>query len=64
MNKSKCPHCGIELGNYLYANTCPHCSHELEHNTQPLVSSAAKQVHTERAWPILMFFRMVRFVES
>lgn len=36
MNKSKCPHCGTKLGNFMYADMCPHCHEELKHNTRPL----------------------------
>lgn len=64
MNKSKCPHCGIKLGNFLYADACPHCHHELEHNTKPLVSAPANELHKEAAWPIRVFLRVVRLVES
>jgi hypothetical protein len=64
MNKSKCPHCGVKLGNFLYADACPHCHHELEHNTKPLTSAPAHEPDKEAAWPIRLFLTAVRLVES
>jgi hypothetical protein len=64
MNKSKCPHWGVKLGNFLYADACPHCRHELEHNTKPLISAPANAPQREEAWPIRLFLTAVRFVES
>jgi len=64
MNKSKCPRCGVELGNFLYADACPNCCYELEHNIKPLISAPANKPQKEKAWPIRLFLRVVRFVES
>jgi hypothetical protein len=63
MNKSKCPHCGIKLGNFLYADACPHCHHELEQNTKPLIAAPAHELPKEAAWPIRLSLRVVRLVE-
>ncbi len=64
MNKSKCPHCGVKLGNFLYADACPHCHRELTHNKRILTSAPAMGPPKEGAWPILLFSRVMRFVES
>jgi hypothetical protein len=64
MNKTKCPHCGVTLGNFLYADACPHCHHELEQNTEILISAPANQPQTEEAWPIRLCLGVVRLVES
>jgi hypothetical protein len=64
MNKLKCPHGGIRLGNHLYADARPSCRHELEHDRKPLISGPANQARTEAVWPIRWFLRAVRFVES
>jgi predicted amidophosphoribosyltransferase len=64
MYKLKCPHCGIKLGNFLYADACPHCHEELKHNTRPLVSVIKKDSQKPKLWPVRLFFRIVRFVES
>lgn len=29
---TKCPHCRVKLGDYLYAYSCPHCKKLLAHN--------------------------------
>lgn len=31
MNLSKCPYCGVKLGNYRYADACPKCHKQLQH---------------------------------
>jgi hypothetical protein len=64
MNKSKCPHCGLKLGNFLYADACPHCHEELKHNTKPPDAGNKKSLHKEGVWPVRLFFGIVRFVES
>ena len=64
MNKSNCPHCGVKLGNFLYADACPHCHEELKHNTKPLVSDETKGLQKKKAWPLRIFFSLARFVES
>ena len=64
MNKSRCPHCGVKLGNFLYADACPRCHEELKHNTKPLVTAKKKGPQKEQPWPVRIFFGIVRFVES
>jgi len=64
MNRSKCPHCGVKLGNLLYADACPHCHEELKHNTQPLMPAHPKNLRKVPWWPRRVFFCIVRFVES
>jgi hypothetical protein len=63
MNQSKCPHCGVKLGNFRYADACPHCHTELTANTRPLIASTKKS-HTPMGWPGQWFCRFVRLVES
>jgi len=63
MFKRKCPHCGVKLGNFLYADACPHCQQVLEHNQAKLTPARAKVTKT-RSWPVQIFFSLVRFVES
>lgn len=64
MNRSKCPHCGVKLGNFLYADACPHCHEELNHNTKPLLPAPKKDPQREPPWVARIVFRIVRFVES
>ena len=40
MNMQKCPHCGVKLGNLMYADACPHCHKELVHNRKPTLSTS------------------------
>jgi hypothetical protein len=63
MLKAKCPHCGVKLGDFLYADSCPHCHEVLKHNLakQPL---AHAKVAMPKSWPVRAFFGLVRFVES
>ena len=63
MSISKCPHCGIKLGSFLYADACPSCHEELKHNTEPLVSMELKGSRP-KSWLVRSFFRVMRFVES
>ena len=62
--KTKCPYCGVQLGNYLYADECPHCHHELQQNKMIRTSAPANMPPKEKAWPIRLFLRAVRVVES
>jgi hypothetical protein len=62
MFSAKCPHCGVKLGDFLYADACPRCHEVLENNQ--VKRSAAKKIARPRSWPIRAFFAMVRFVES
>jgi hypothetical protein len=64
MNKSRCYHCGIRLGNFLYADVCPSCLEELEYNTAPLLPAKKKDPQRTHSWPVRIFFNTVRFVES
>ena len=64
MNVSKCPHCHIKLGNFMYADACPHCHKELEHNRKPTLLTTKADPRKEKAWPVRLFTRFVRFVES
>jgi len=61
---SKCPACGVKLGNFLYADACPNCREELKHNTKPLTPAKISDPKRVSWWPIRLFFRVVRFVES
>jgi DNA-directed RNA polymerase subunit RPC12/RpoP len=64
MDKYKCPHCGIKLGNFMYAYDCLYCHEELKHNTRVLVSVTKEDLQKPKSWPVCLFFRLVRFVES
>jgi hypothetical protein len=64
MNRSKCPHCGVKLGNFLYADACPHCHEELKHNTRPLIPARKRDSQKAQPWVARIFFKIVRFVES
>jgi hypothetical protein len=59
----KCPHCGVKLGDFLYADACPHC-HEILKDNLPLRTSAHVKVARPKSWSIRAFFSIVRFVES
>ena len=63
MNLLKCPHCGVKLGAFLYADACPRCHEVLEHNQAKLTRLRPK-VTKKRSWPVQIFFSLVRFVES
>ena len=63
MFEKKCPHCGVKLGDFLYAEACPHCHEVLKCNLAdptPVHATVAKV----RSWPVRFFFGIVRFVES
>jgi hypothetical protein len=64
MNLSKCPHCGVKLGNFLYAEACPRCHGVLEHNSQTRLTPVREEITEMRSWPVRAFFSLVRFVES
>jgi len=64
MNLSKCPHCGVKLGNFLYADACPHCHEELKQNTRPLLATPKRDSQTVKLWPVQMFTKLLRLVES
>ena len=63
MFKTKCPHCGVKLGDFLYADACPHCHEVLTHNL-PMHTQVHLKVATAKSWPVRAFFSIVRFVES
>jgi hypothetical protein len=63
MFMKKCPHCGVKLGNFLYADACPHCHEVLEQNL-PMKAAPVKVAKTKKSWPVRAFFSIVRFVES
>src|ERR1051326_2566700 len=64
MNITKCPHCGVKLGNFMDADACPHCHEELEHNQKRTLTATKADPRKERAWPFNLFTRFVRLVES
>ena len=64
MFKRKCPHCGVRLGDFFYADACPHCHEVLEHNNQARLTPVRAMVTKTRSWPVRAFFGLVRFVES
>jgi hypothetical protein len=64
MYQSKCPHCGVKLGDFLYADACPHCHEELKHNTEPLIPARRKDPKKAQPWLARVFFGIMRFVES
>src|SRR5437899_990942 len=64
MNIMKCPHFRAKLGNFLYADACPHCHEELKNNTRPLLSTPKQDSRIATVWPVRMFTKLLRFVES
>jgi hypothetical protein len=66
MNISNCPHCGLKLGNFLYADACPHCHQELAHNnTRKLTATAQRgSLPLSTVFPLPLFRWFVRLVES
>jgi len=64
MNNQKCPHCGVKLGNFLYADKCPHCHNELEENTKPLIPIPKPVPSQARVWLNQAWLRLTNFVES
>ena len=46
MNELKCPHCGDEVGNVIYAFACPHC-HKL---VEPTLPGAKDDRRNEPTW--------------
>jgi hypothetical protein len=63
MFKRKCPHCGVKLGDFLYADACPHCHEVLKHNL-PIHAPLDVKVARAKAWPVRVFFTVRDFVES
>ncbi len=64
MPKTNCPHCGVKLGNFLYADACPSCLHPLEHNLRSLRAAPEKVAPRAPGWAMRAFTRLMRFVES
>jgi len=64
MFKRKCPHCGVRLGDFLYADACPQCHEALEHNNMARLKPAHEKVTKTRSWAVRAFFSLVRLVES
>ena len=60
--KRKYPDCGFKLGYFLYAAACPQRKETLKHNQAK--ASLPKKIAGPRFWPVRLFFRIVRFVES
>jgi hypothetical protein len=63
MFAAKCPHCGVKLGNFLYADACPHC-HEVLKANLPMHTSAEVKAVTVKSWPVRAFFKLVRLIET
>ena len=64
MTRSRCPHCGTKLDDFLYADACPYCQQELKQNTKALVLAPAQEPLMRKAWPIQWLLKAVRLVES
>ena len=64
MFKQRCPHCGVKLGRFLYADACPHCHEVLEYNNQARLTSARETKIRPRSWLVRAFFGIMRVVES
>ncbi len=64
MNPSKCPHCGVPLANFRYADACPHCHEELKHNTRPLDPGAKPDPARPNPWLLRMLIKVLRYGES
>jgi hypothetical protein len=63
MYKPKCPHCGIKLRNFLYADTCPCCHEELEYNTGTLMTVLKPESQKTKSWPARLFSRLMHLTE-
>jgi len=59
----KCPHCGVKLNNFLYADACPNCREILKENL-PMLASTHVKVTRAPSWPVRTFFSIRGFVES
>ena len=64
MFKRKCPHCGVKLGNFAYADACPLCHEELSHNRNATLLTPKQDSRMAQPWPVRIFTRLLRFVES
>jgi hypothetical protein len=60
---TKCPSCGVKLGDYLYADACPECHEVLKRNLGDPTQVYGK-VSNAKSWPVRAFFRIRDFVES
>jgi hypothetical protein len=61
MNITQCPHCGVKLGNFLYADACPHCHEELKHNTRPLAPGTKPDPQKARPWLVRMLTGVLQY---
>ena len=59
---TKCPQCGVKLGDFLYADACPHCHEVLKQNLVKKTSNVKGA--RPKSWPVRAFFSIMRFVES
>jgi uncharacterized protein (DUF983 family) len=63
MFKTKCPHCGAKLGDFLYAAACPHCQAALAHN-QADPTPVPVMVARPKSWPVRAFACTIRLMAS
>jgi hypothetical protein len=61
---TKCPHCHIKPGDFMYADVCPHCGVELQYNTTPLLAPPSEVAPGQRSLPMRAFLAVMRVVES
>jgi hypothetical protein len=64
MFKTKCPHCRVKLGDYLYADFCLYCRRELKHNRTALLPARPVTAIRRRSFPMRVFLGVVRLIES
>jgi hypothetical protein len=64
MFKTKCPHCRVRLGDFLYADFCPDCRRELKHNTAAWLPARPVAATRRRSFPMRVFLGVVRLIES
>ena len=66
MSNSKCPHCHVKLGNFMYADACPHCHKELVHNNTSKFTFMARKdsLPPTTIFPFPFFRWCLRMVES
>jgi hypothetical protein len=63
MFKKKCPHCGVRLGDFIFADACPHCHEVLKYNLAKPAAAHAKNAMAT-SWPVRAFRRLFYFEES
>lgn len=64
MNRTRCPHCGIKMGDFLYAHACPNCREELTHNKARVEVDRKDHTPQKQLWPVRLLNRVLRFIES